>query len=300
MIQILTLLAVPLLLAQQPVQPPQRALQRLRATNHISVGYRVDARPFAYKDEGGRAAGYSVELCQTILEAIKQDASIPAPVVDWVPVKATDRFEALLDGKIDLLCGATTITLTRRMHMSFSIPVFGGGVGAVIRKDAPAALQDVLGGRVATANPAWQAAAAQALQSKGFAAMEGTTAFTWLHARMGDLHVLADVVPVKTYEAGVQAVVDQKVDAFFGERATLLDAARRQSFSTDLAIVDRLFTYEPIGLGVRRGDDELRMIVDRTLSRLYTSGGIVPIYARWFGTPGEAVLTFFRMNALPE
>ncbi|MDQ5907717.1 MAG: hypothetical protein QG590_2202 [Pseudomonadota bacterium] len=65
---------------------------------------------------------------------------------------------------------------------------------------------------------------------------------------------------------------------------------------------DVQFSYEPYGLTMRR-DADFRLVVDRTLSRLYRSGEIGPILKRWFeplGNPGEVLKSMFMLNGLPE
>ena len=61
-----------------------------------------------------------------------------------------------------------------------------------------------------------------------------------------------------------------------------------------------MFTYEPLALALPRGDEDLRLLVDRTLCGLYRSDEIGSLYATWFGEPDENALTFFRLNTLPE
>lgn len=282
-------------------RPARNTLERLR-TGHgpLRLGYRTDARPFAYKDETGRAAGYSVAICQSVVAAVRHEAGLRAATVDFVPVKAADRFAALEDGRIDVLCGADTVSIARRAHMSFSTPIFAGGIGAVIRADATPGLREVLSGRVQTSHPAWQAAAADALHARAFAAVQGTTADAWLRSEMAHLGVVADVSHASGYETGVQDVLDRKTDAFFGERAILLDAAGRHPLRAELAVVDRMFTFEPLALALPRGDEELRLVVDRTLNRLYASEGIATLYAKYFGPPDPTTLTFFKWNTMPN
>jgi ABC-type amino acid transport substrate-binding protein len=281
--------------------PARNTLERLR-TGHgpLRLGYRTDARPFAYKDETGRAAGYSVAICQSVVAAMRHEAGLQAATADFVPVKAADRFAALEDGRIDILCGATTVSLARRAHMSFSTPIFAGGIGAVMRNDAAPGLREVLAGRVQTSHPAWQAGAADALHASRFGAVEGTTADTWLRSEITHLGVVADVSTASGYEVGVQDVLDRKTDVFFGERAIVLDAAGRNPLRADLAIVERMFTFEPLALALPRGDEELRLVVDRTLNRLYASDGIATLYAKYFGPPDPTTLTFFKWNTMPN
>jgi putrescine:ornithine antiporter len=65
-------------------------------------------------------------------------------------------------------------------------------------------------------------------------------------------------------------------------------------------VLDRLFTYEPLAIGVRRGDDDFRLLVDQTLSRLYRSPELAKLYAPWFGKADDGTITFFRLSALPD
>jgi ABC-type amino acid transport substrate-binding protein len=94
--------------------------------------------------------------------------------------------------------------------------------------------------------------------------------------------------------------LDRSTNVFFGDRAILVDAAKRNPAKGDLIVLDRHFTYEPIALALQRGDEDFRLLVDRTLSRLYTAEDFRFLYAKWFGEPGEFALEFFRQSALPE
>jgi ABC-type amino acid transport substrate-binding protein len=105
---------------------------------------------------------------------------------------------------------------------------------------------------------------------------------------------------VVSYDAGVRLVLDRKSDVFLGERAVLMDAARRNPSARDLLFINRLFTFEPLALAMRRGDDDFRLLVDRALSRIYRSGAIGAMYTNAFGEPDENAVTFFRWNALPD
>jgi polar amino acid transport system substrate-binding protein len=279
--------------------PAGRTLARIADAGRIKFGYRADARPFSYSEQSGNPGGYSVALCQQIANAVKTRLRKSNLAVDWVPVTAQDRYGALQGGTIDLLCGADTITLERRASVAFSLPIFPGGTGVMLRSDAPVRLKDVLSGKGQTFRPTWRAQASDVLRSRGFAAVSGTTSEKWLGQRIKDLQVVSVVLPVPSYDAGLDAVLGRRADALFGERAILLDAARRNG-AKDLMVLDRLFTYEPLALAMAPNDDEFRLLVDRTLSRFYASGELGGLYTIWFGEPDESAFTFFRWNTIQE
>jgi ABC-type amino acid transport substrate-binding protein len=128
----------------------------------------------------------------------------------------------------------------------------------------------------------------------------GTTAEPWIAERREALQVNAEIAEVRSYQEGLERVLARRSDALFGDRAILLDAAAHSPAAGDLIVLARFYTHEPIALAFARGDEDFRLLVDRTLSRLYRSGEIRDIYARFFGEPDENALTLFQLVALPE
>jgi polar amino acid transport system substrate-binding protein len=274
-------------------------LDRVRESTTIKLGYHTDARPFSYQDDTSKPAGYSVSLCEQIAEAVKEELGLATLTTQWVPVTLEDRFPAVKEGRVDLLCGADTVTLSRRKELAFSIPIFPGGIGAVLRDDAPNALKEVLSGQPIT-QPMWRGSPARILEKKTFSIVPGTTGETWLADRLDTLKIDAEVVPVDDYAAGIQRVLDGSSDVFFGERPILMVAAAASPSAADLIVLDRRFTFESLALGLARGDEDFRLVVDRALSRLFRSPDFSEFYHKWFGTPREEILTFFRTSAQPD
>jgi polar amino acid transport system substrate-binding protein len=274
-------------------------LDRVREAGKLTLGYRDDARPFSFKDESGAPAGFSIALCKKIAEDIKAELGLSELNVEWAPVTLEDRFDAVQQGRVDLLCGADTATLARRSDVSFSVPIYPSGIGAIVRADAAAALQAVLEGRPVT-GPIWRGYPARILEEKTFAVVTGTTSETWLAERMAKFQLSATVLPVENYAAGVAAVTEGNADVFFGDRAIMMDAAAENVASGNLVALDRTFTNEPIALALARDNDDLRLVVDRTLSRLYASPEFRDLYATSFGEPGAGILLFYGVSALPE
>jgi ABC-type amino acid transport substrate-binding protein len=292
-------LAVPLLLAAT-AHASAGTLDRVKTAGKIKLGYRADARPLSFKDESGKPAGYSVALCEKVVEETKSALGLADLAVEWVPVTVAGRFQAVQQGDVDLLCGADTATLARRAEVAFSIPILPGGIGALLRADAPPRLKEVLSGGRPEFRPYWRASVGQVLQAQTFSVVAGTTSESWLAGRLDKFQLQARVVPVDSYDAGVRSVLDRGAAVFFGDRSILADAARRSAASGDLRVLDHLFTYEPVALALARGDDDFRLVVDRALSRLYRSGEVGQVYAKWCGEPDQDALAFFRLSALPE
>lgn len=273
-------------------------LDTIRESGKLLVGYRTDARPFSF-DGSGAPDGYSIALCQKVAEEVKTELALPELTVEWVPIKLDERLAALEQGKVHLLCSADTVTLERRKEVSFSIPIYPAGIAAMLRADAPRALQDVLAGRPAS-GPIWRASPARILENKTFSVVSGSRAESWLNDRLSDFQLSAKVVPVESYEAGAEQVLAGTANVLFGDRPILTEAAAGTESGSDLIVLEKLFTSEPIAITVPRNDDDFRLVVDRSLSRQFASKEFRDLYGKWFGAPDEAVLTFFRQSALPE
>nr|WP_237179801.1 transporter substrate-binding domain-containing protein [Paraburkholderia sacchari] len=265
----------------------------------MNIGYVADARPYAFQNSEGQADGYAVALCRKIADKVKADLSLPALAVNWTVVKPEERYRALQDHRIDLLC-ADAETLTGRQYISYSIPVYPGGLAALTRADAPAGLKEVLSGSNRSDRPIWRASPAQLLNAQTFSTVEHSPTQLWLAERMGTFQLSANVITASSYEDGVRQVLERKAGVFFAERAILQDQVSRNPAGDQLQILHRRFSYAPISLGVARGDEDLRLLVDRTLSRVFKSGDYRTSYVKWFGQPDEDAQNFYRLAILPD
>jgi polar amino acid transport system substrate-binding protein len=274
-------------------------LDKARESGKLSFGYRIDTRPFAFTDESGKAAGFSVALCLKVADAVKAELKLPALAVDFVPVSAATRFDALQQGQIDLLCGTATPTLERRAVVDFSIPIFSAGTGAVMRADGDRRLRDALANRPDPTKPVWRGAPGLFSEKVVFAVVGGTTIERSLVEALKARRIEVTVAPAADYKAGLQMVLDGRAAALFGDRPVLLDAASRAP-AGELLVIERAFTREPLALALRRGDDAFRLVVDRSLSRLFRSKDLAPLYTTYFGPPDPGTLEFFQSVALPD
>jgi polar amino acid transport system substrate-binding protein len=278
----------------------KQTLDRVKETGVFRLGFRVDDRPFSYRDEAGNAAGYAITLCRKIVEETKAQLGLPELVIEEVPVTGERRFSAVNNGEIDLLCGAATETIARRKLVSFSIPIFASGIGALIRVDAPKKFRAILAGEEPAFRPRWRASYAQTLEQRTVSVIAGTSADTWVKERIKEFAIKETIVEVADYKDGIDNVLKSSSDVMFGDRAILIDSAMRNPASSDLIVIHRYFSHEPITLALKRGDEDFRLLVDSTLSELYRSGEIKEIYTPFFGQPDLAAEDLFSREALAK
>jgi len=275
--------------------PPVAALDRIRSTGKLVLGYRAGATPMSSRDASGQPEGYSVALCGKLADALKRDLSMPSLAVEWVAVG--DGYAEVEQHKVDLVCAADEVTLAHRARASFSIPVFPGGISALVRTDASNALQRTLEERPPAYQPLWRGTIPTALQGRTYSAIGGTAAIDALRARIAKMKLTASVAPVNSYDAGVEAVLQRHSDVLFGDRAQLLEAVKR---NPDLRVLSRRYTFAASALALSRNDDDFRLAVDRALTEVYEDPQFGALYTATFGAFDADVVSFFRSVGVPK
>jgi ABC-type amino acid transport substrate-binding protein len=268
-------IAAAILIASQAASAA--TLDRVAQTGVFRIGYRADAKPYSYQDAQGRPAGYIVDLCNAVAAGIGSNVQI-----QYVLVHAGERFESVRDGRVDILCDPSTVTIARREIVDFSLPTFLDGAGVLSRINAPVQrFEDLSGKRVGV--------------------LIGTTTEHVLRDSLDKLGVKATIVPVRDHRHGMELVQDAKLDAYMADRGILV-ALLREGGRPGFELSKRYFSYETYALALPRDDSAFRLLVDKTLAQLYRTGRIKAILAKTFGdAPTDEMLNaMFVINSLPE
>lgn len=285
-----------LLLLGLPLLAGAQTLERIRTSQEVRIGYLADLAPFSSTIDG-QARGYAIELCQQVVEQIRQEQGGAQLQPRFLAMDLQEGLAAVHDGKLDLFCGSTVETLERRRQVSFSVPIYAAGRGVVVRRDAPESLLRILRGEVAPSAPQWRASVSRALANNRFLVLKGSTTEAWAQERLRGLGIIASVRTVSNLREGMELLDQGQADAFFSDRVLLYNWLVSSGLGQRLQVLDRLFDLEPMGLVLARGDEDFRLLVDTTLSGLYRGGQIEAIYGRYFGPPSEPVKLLFRAYA---
>lgn len=257
-------------------------LDRIEKQAEIRLAYRADARPFSYNGEDGKPAGYSVNLCLEVAAGIQRELHLKQLSVAFVPVTAENRFEAITSGAADMLCEATTATLSRRELVDFSIPTFVSGASLVIQPGGPTSVE--------------------ALTGKKIGVLDGTTTKAALELTLRGNNINAEIVVVQTHDEGFELLEKNAIDAYFGDRTILADRLRRNSADSRLLLAENYLTIEPYALAMPI-DHDFRLAVDGALSRLFRTGGMIKVFRKSFDAedkPSDLLKMLSRVSGLPD
>jgi polar amino acid transport system substrate-binding protein/glutamate/aspartate transport system substrate-binding protein len=254
-----------------------QTLERIQEAGEIRIGFRTDAEPLSFQDADGQPAGYSPLICGDVAGLVGQELGVENLTTTFVPVGAEDRFDMVASGEIDLLCGAASITLSRRETVDFSIPTFVDGTAVLLPQGA---------------DPEFSA-----LDGKPIGVRAGTTTEQILNASLESVGLTADVKTYEDHAAGLAAMEAEEIVAYFGDQSILYSLLMKSDMAEGFAISDNTLTMEKQGLALARGDADFRLAVDRALSTLYDSGRMVEIFRAALpgAQPGPALQALFLL-----
>jgi polar amino acid transport system substrate-binding protein/glutamate/aspartate transport system substrate-binding protein len=258
-------------------------LGRIGQDKTIRIAYREDAPPFSYKDKTGAPAGFIVDLCREVVKKLADQLHLASLDIAYVPVTSADRFTAIQQQKVDLLCGPSTATLSRREVVGFSIPTFVDGASLMIRVDGPHDLKAMAGQKIGV--------------------LTNTTTEGELHESLQKAGINAEVTPVKAHSEGLALLDDGKISAYFADRSILVSLIKESRASGKLMIAENYLALEAYALALPRGDEDFRLAVDRALSHIYRSGAITSIFKRTFGEsakPDQILQAVYLVSGLPD
>lgn len=233
-------------------------LDRIRDSGEVRLGVRADAAPLSYTDAAGLPAGYAVDVCRDVVDLLAGQLELEALEAVFVPVTAEDRFDAVTSGTADMLCGADTITLERRAIVDFSTPTFVDGAAVLLKSGESAELS--------------------ALAGKKVGVVIDTTTEEALRNTLTATEIEAEILPMESHTAGIEALQSGEIAAYFGDQSILFALLLTQDTDNTLSISDNTLTIEKQGIAMPRGDNDFRLAVDTAISELYLSGRMVEIF----------------------
>lgn len=240
------------------------ALDRLRNTGVFVIAHRESAPPFSYMADG-EPAGYSIDICRSIASVAARSLGLKNWQVKFKQVTATNRFEMIERGEVDLECAATSNTAERRKRVSFTIPHFIAAAQMMVRKDDPFDRIEDLDGRAVTA-------------------VRGTTNLQSLQRQAAMKGVKIDVKAAVDRNEAIRWLADKKVDAVAMDDVALF-MVMAETAPNSFRVVGKPMAIEPYSIAFQKDDAALKKVADEELRRLIRSGELEQLYDKWFKKP---------------
>ena len=231
--------------AGEPVESP--TLDAVRARGRLNCGVHEGLVGFAYTDNRGDWRGFDADFCRGLAAAIFGNPD----AVRFVPLTANNRFEALSDGRVDVVWRNTSWTMERDTggEVSFAGINYYDGQGFMVRRSLTLnSAAELNGARVCV-----QAGSTSALNAADYFRSRG---------------IEYEAVVGESEEVARQTYADEECDAFSADISALAAARTTLSNPGQHVILPDVISKEPLGPVVRRGDEQWTAVVRWTLNAL--------------------------------
>lgn len=264
-----TVLFTAVLATSANTQELRGTLKRVTDSGEFRIGYVPNSPPMSFEGEDGNPTGYTIALCRHIATAVRDRVGLDDIKLTFVPLTLPeDRINAVVNHDIDIECGPTTVTLDRREKVDFTLLTYITG-GAVL------SLSDKSINSVAE------------LEGRTVAVIRGTTTHEAIRKYIANNDFKIKLRIVTSRPEGMELLSAGKVDGFASDRIMLIGQIVRSADRSRYSISRDVFSYEPYGLMLARGDTDFRLLADRALARLYSTARIRRLYHDSIGRFGE-------------
>lgn len=229
-------------------------LNTILKRGELKVGLDAGYMPFEMTNKKGEIVGFDVDVATEMAKAMGVKLTIVNTDFDgMIPALMADKFDIIISGM--------TVNQARNLQINFSDPYIVVGQAILLNKKHE--------GKV--------------LSYKDLNDPKYTVC-----SRIGTTGEQATkrLIPKAKYKSfekeadGAMQVVNGQVDAFIYDMPFLAVFMAQQG-GNNLVFLDEVFTFEPLGLGVKKGDPDFLNWLDNFLRQIKADGRYDKIYSKW-------------------
>ena len=235
-------------------------MERLNKAQKLRVGTKFDQPGFGLKGLSGKPEGFDVEVAKLIAQAL----DIPADKIEYTESPSTVREQVIQQDKVDIVVATYTINDKRKAVIDFAGPYYIAGQSILVKTTdtaitGPDSFKD---------------------GTKKVCSVTNSTPATNIEKYLGDK--AKQLVLFDIYQKCVDALKGGQVDAVTTDNVILSGFVATNEGQFKLA--GQPFTEEPYGIGLKKGDNDFREFVNKTLETSFTDGSYVKA---WKDTAGK-------------
>ncbi|MDO6585138.1 amino acid ABC transporter substrate-binding protein [Salipiger sp. 1_MG-2023] len=260
-------------------------IDRIKANNVLSIGYRETSIPFSYLDADQKPVGYSTDICLELAETVRRQLDLPDLDINWVPVNLQNRIPLVANGTVDISCESAVNTIGRQSQVDFSNPFFVSHTRLLVKSDSGVTeLEDLVGERIALPM--------------------NSTPEKLIKSIIERDQLDIDIVSVKDNAEGFLMLSTGRADAYATDDILLFGLQGKAPDPSEYAVVGQALSHDSYGLLVQKNSTVFLTLVNATLARLSREGKLETLYDKWFTPMGiplaDDLRTSFALQAIPE
>lgn len=222
---------------------------KIKATGKLVCGTKFDVIAFGFKNPtSNEVEGFDADICREIATAL-------GVTPEFVEAVSANRLPFLKEDKVDVVISTMTRNPDRLKEIDFSKIYYVAGQKILVKAASPhKSVDDLVAAKVKVCSGEGSTSEKN-LASKGVAQ--------------------ANIVLFKTYAEAAQALLDGRCEAVSTDDSILFGLAKQ---NTGLEVRGDAFTEEPLGIGIKKGKDDLVQFVNGVLTSMAADGRWKALY----------------------
>ena len=224
-------------------------LDAIRSAGKLVCGVKFDVIAFGFRNPtSGDVEGFDADLCREIAGALGVEP-------EFVEAISANRIPFLQEDRVDIIVSTMTRNEERLQEIDFSKIYYLAGQKILVKSDSPHQSVDDL-------------VAAGVKVCSG----QGSTSETNLRDKGVEE---ANLVLFATYSEAAQALLDGRCDAVSTDDSILFGLAGQNE---GLEVRGEAFTEEPLGIGIKKGKEDLVTFINGVLDQMAANGRWAELY----------------------
>jgi glutamate/aspartate transport system substrate-binding protein len=241
-------------------------LEKIKSQKTITIGYRETSVPLSYLDNEQKPVGFSIDLCQLVVQKVKAKLGLPDLQTAYVAVTSSTRMPLISNGTIDIECGSTANNVPRQQQVAFSVTTFAPQFRWIALKDS---------GLKSTED----------LKGKTVILTSGSNTNGFVATLNGEQSLGMTILKGKDHAESFIYVETGRAAAFMEDDILLAGLKANNKNPNAFVFLKDEYLSDPYALMFRKDDAPFKQIVDGALTEAMKSGEYAKLYAKWFESP---------------
>ncbi|RDG38238.1 glutamate ABC transporter substrate-binding protein [Streptomyces corynorhini] len=227
----------------------------------ITIGIKFDQPGIGLQKPDGTYAGFDVDVATYVAKELGYDAKN----IVWKKAPSAERENLIANGDVKLVAASYTINDERKKKVDFAGPYLLAHQDLLVRADDGSITK------------------AEDLNSKKLCSVTGSTSAQNIHDTLAPK---ADLQEYAGYSECLTGLENKAVDALTTDDSILAGYAAQPELKGKFKLVGLKLSDEPYGIGLKKGDTELKTKVNDALKKMVSDGSWEKAVKANFGPAG--------------
>ena len=225
----------------------------------IVIGTKFDQPGLGMKNPDGSMSGFDVDVARYVAKEL----GYPEDKIEWKESPSSQRENLIANDQVEFIAATYSITDARKQKVAFAGPYLDTGQSLLVKSDNT----DIVG--------------PESLQNnKKLCSVSGSTPAQ----RIKDQYPGVQLQQYDTYSACIEALRNGAIDAVTTDEVILAGYAAQSP--GEFKIVGKPFSEERYGIGLKKGDSELRAKINDALAKMESDGAWKAAFDKNLGPAG--------------